>query len=241
MSNRRGFTLIELLVVIAIIAILAAILFPVFAKAREQARKISCLSNLKQLGIASNMYLQDYDEQFASGENWHGTTPQVDANFFLGNRFQLVPYIKNEKVWLCPSDSSWANSDTNAWPYTSYGTQLDFWYDCHYWNTKTLSDADGGAAGVGAVNASLSEPLDTTKPCQSNAVVPRQGVKLALIKTPVGKGMFFCQVGYHAGVSDLIIPPAGQRNVVYVDGHAKYDTMKAYAPTLTTGTNEPTR
>ena len=61
--KRRGFTLIELLVVIAIIAILAAILFPVFARAREKARQTSCLSNLKQVGLASNMYLQDYDER----------------------------------------------------------------------------------------------------------------------------------------------------------------------------------
>jgi prepilin-type N-terminal cleavage/methylation domain-containing protein len=63
-STRRGFTLIELLVVIAIIAILAAILFPVFARARESARKTSCLSNLKQLGLASHMYAQDWDELF---------------------------------------------------------------------------------------------------------------------------------------------------------------------------------
>src|SRR5512146_1538478 len=62
--KRHGFTLIELLVVIAIIAILAAILFPVFAKAREQARKTACISNIKQLGLASLMYVQDYDETF---------------------------------------------------------------------------------------------------------------------------------------------------------------------------------
>src|SRR5437763_907367 len=71
--RQRGFTLIELLVVIAIIAILAAILFPVFARAREAARKTSCLSNLKQLGLASNMYKQDYDESYPDSRPFWGS------------------------------------------------------------------------------------------------------------------------------------------------------------------------
>lgn len=96
MGRRRGFTLIELLVVIAIIAILAAILFPVFAKAREKARQSSCLSNLKQIGVAAMAYAQDYDELFNPGDflvdgadNWW---PHV-----------LYPYIKNTQIYRCPS------------------------------------------------------------------------------------------------------------------------------------------
>src|SRR5688572_2846551 len=82
--KRRGFTLIELLVVIAIIAILAAILFPVFAQAREQARTASCLSNLKQLGLGFKMYAQDYDENWPMGtypgpRNWE-VNPDVEGN-----------------------------------------------------------------------------------------------------------------------------------------------------------------
>lgn len=90
-----GFTLIELLVVIAIIALLAAILFPVFARARENARRSSCQSNLKQIGTAAMMYTQDYDERLvpqrttgADGKNWSGL---------------LDPYIKNVQIFVCPS------------------------------------------------------------------------------------------------------------------------------------------
>lgn len=93
--HRRGFTLIELLVVIAIIAILAAILFPVFAKARESARSASCNSNLKQLGVALAMYLQDYDERFMPNGQDIGITP-VD---------RLTPYTKNRAIWVCPSET----------------------------------------------------------------------------------------------------------------------------------------
>lgn len=89
---RRGFTLIELLVVIAIIAILAAILFPVFARAREKARQSSCLSNVKQLCTAALMYAQDYDDRlpFASnyGQYWY---------------MVLQPYVKNSQLFVCPS------------------------------------------------------------------------------------------------------------------------------------------
>jgi prepilin-type N-terminal cleavage/methylation domain-containing protein/prepilin-type processing-associated H-X9-DG protein len=91
-QRRFGFTLIELLVVIAIIAILAAILFPVFAQARESARKATCTSNLKQVGTATLMYVQDYDEMFPP--------TQDGANMVL-----CQPYLKSMAVWACPTIS----------------------------------------------------------------------------------------------------------------------------------------
>ncbi|MCD6362217.1 MAG: DUF1559 domain-containing protein [Armatimonadetes bacterium] len=93
---KRGFTLIELLVVIAIIAILAAILFPVFAKAREKARQTSCLSNLKQIALASLQYAQDYDEKLETYSSPH-----------VGSwREMIEPYCKNTQLFYCPSRKS---------------------------------------------------------------------------------------------------------------------------------------
>ena len=128
--TRRGFTLIELLVVIAIIAILAAILFPVFAQAREKARQTACLSNMKQMGTATAMYTQDYDESYyAHRYNCDGgtgtgsasaTCPQyLDANGNVTGDakaldsdslkryywcYLLQPYTKNFQIFRCPSN-----------------------------------------------------------------------------------------------------------------------------------------
>jgi len=121
-AARRGFTLIELLVVIAIIAILAAILFPVFAQAREKARQASCQSNLKQLGNAWMMYTQDYDECYQGPAGPTGVDFNTAAQFYPWTpdaqtgapaaptssawhtwAYVLMPYVKNEGVWACPS------------------------------------------------------------------------------------------------------------------------------------------
>jgi prepilin-type N-terminal cleavage/methylation domain-containing protein/prepilin-type processing-associated H-X9-DG protein len=113
---RRGFTLIELLVVIAIIAILAAILFPVFARAREKARQSSCLNNLKQLGLASLQYAQDYDEKFpslrvAAQMNVPQMAPyyewgwQSGYGYWYSFMFVLYPYVKNTQVFQCPTNN----------------------------------------------------------------------------------------------------------------------------------------
>jgi prepilin-type N-terminal cleavage/methylation domain-containing protein/prepilin-type processing-associated H-X9-DG protein len=105
-SRRAGFTLIELLVVIAIIAILAAILFPVFAQAREAARKTTCLSNLKQLGLGMTMYATDYDDQAVPWNLRYKDKNLYDANGVSLSWDRLIqPYIKSTAVLRCPSDS----------------------------------------------------------------------------------------------------------------------------------------
>ena len=110
--GQRAFTLIELLVVIAIIAILAAILFPVFAQARDQARKASCLSNMKQIGLALFMYTQDYDERLPTA---FAEVPSPDGGqaWVIPYDMQLMPYIKNENIFTCPSDGTRGWADNN--------------------------------------------------------------------------------------------------------------------------------
>jgi prepilin-type N-terminal cleavage/methylation domain-containing protein/prepilin-type processing-associated H-X9-DG protein len=124
MRKQCGFTLIELLVVIAIIAILAAILFPVFAQARESARKATCISNHKQLGNAAMMYAQDYDENLTPAGMRYPHKPLLcyecggdpgcmTSSYWSGARAwmdwgpMLQPYIKNEQIFRCPSRPDW--------------------------------------------------------------------------------------------------------------------------------------
>jgi prepilin-type N-terminal cleavage/methylation domain-containing protein len=110
-QRNSAFTLIELLVVIAIIAILAAILFPVFAQARERARAISCVSNMKQAGLALVMYVQDYDEtvppMFPENPAIKGGTVNITPLESL-----LEPYTKNTGMWGCPSGKKFSNYGT---------------------------------------------------------------------------------------------------------------------------------
>ncbi len=105
--KRKGFTLIELLVVIAIIAILASILFPVFGRARENARRSSCMSNMKQLGLGLMQYTQDYDELYpwgisVNGQGWRG----------VGWGGETAPYLKSRQIFVCPSDTARGNGNT---------------------------------------------------------------------------------------------------------------------------------
>ena len=146
----RGFTLIELLVVIATIAILAAILFPVFARAREKARQASCLSNIKQLSLATLMYAQDYDETLPVAI---GGTP--DGSLLWTTLELLEPYVRNRQLRRCPSDA------TGAVDLSGYG--LDRY--SYGWNKEAFAyrlPMPGPPPGPIRSLAGIPYPADTT-------------------------------------------------------------------------------
>ena len=154
--SRRGFTLIELLVVIAIIAILAAILFPVFAQAREAARKITCISNLRNLSGAIMLYTQDYDEELPLGAYSTGTD-------FLAWNDLTLPYTRNTAIWHCPS-SRLAKTDANGKITTHFG------YNVLYLTTLALDFSNANnhhAVSLAAIN----EPTDTVVMVDAQASV----------------------------------------------------------------------
>jgi len=154
---RRAFTLIELLVVIAIIAILAAILFPVFAKAREKARQTSCTSNLKQIGTAMSMYTQDYDEMMVNCYMYHDSG-QTKLAWFP----DLVdPYVKNAKVWICPSQAQvWTSTWKRDWLPVGVGPNFRT-LQVSYGGNDGMAGMPGGYYGfVGTSAAAVQKPAD---------------------------------------------------------------------------------
>ena len=113
--RRKAFTLIELLVVIAIIAILAAILFPVFAAAKESAKASTCLSNERQIGLATAMYATNHDETFPA---WAALNAPVNGGntWFMPPEMQIMPYVTTDKIFICPSDAG-LRQDPNSVPW----------------------------------------------------------------------------------------------------------------------------
>lgn len=173
--RKQGFTLIELLVVIAIIAILAAILFPVFAQARERARAVACLSNVKQLGLGLMMYAQDYDETMPA---MFAEVPCPQCNGVYNGipipyDQQIQPYIKNDQIYDCPGDShtlpGWVKSDGSYWDqkYRNSGKRRTYGYvgqvSTREWGQTNSGDPNTGMSvwGNGLPLAGMDAPADT--------------------------------------------------------------------------------
>jgi prepilin-type N-terminal cleavage/methylation domain-containing protein/prepilin-type processing-associated H-X9-DG protein len=241
MEARKGFTLIELLVVIAIIAILAAILFPVFARAREQARKASCASNLKQIDTGFLMYVQDYDEQY----------PPWTANACLaypGTQFALQfmypnlvgPYIKNGvnpttgelgQVWACPSVKAVFTLITNTYSYNYYG--VGGLSNCTGNNTLAAGYAPFNSQeyALPAALAVLGRPAETVV-IMDGAQLCRPPAYFSVNNSAVNVAVW----GSHDPGTGIVAPAGGpsttnpfvnklltgrQTNVAYADGHVK--------------------
>ena len=217
---RRGFTLIELLVAIAIIAILAAILFPVFARARDKAREASCTSNLKQIGLAMMMYVQDYDEMF----------PRFYMGPASGRAFSyydvIAPYTMNEQIQICPS---------GHWTYPGGGS------------TGWRRDFISGTGPYRHDMASSYAAVRSGRAVRMSPFVQGTPVAMAEVVRPAETVMFFetrTRQPYHAAdlgfdqdgtpsdeemrdngrLGYLKYRHGGRMNVAYCDGHVKTTT-----------------
>ena len=206
-THQNAFTLIELLVVIAIIAILAAILFPVFAQAREKARAISCLSNLKQSGTAFYMYVQDYDEtclKMGSGVDWWSL---------------IYPYTKNLQLYVCPDRSEQGSQ-------TSLGLTVGPKLPGYGYNWGPI-----GWRGGGLLGAQAADPVGNSYiPGVSLAAITTPAETFAFgdtYDTPrqtIGIGFALCT--FNGNANSQLRHQGGHFNFAFVDGHAKAVIMK---------------
>lgn len=197
MNLKKGFTLIELLVVIAIIAILAAILFPVFANAREKARQSSCLSNTKQLSMAINLYSDDYDESLPSVDLYNYKEAVIVAEDGSKNFNPILmckDYIKNTQISMCPSDNSkWKRAKIE-------GT------DTKAGNSYCYNMGMVNVADVGIMSVSLVSLNSIKKPSQFILMVDGDAVADCLTHYP----------------GSAALRHIGGFNVGFADGHSKY-------------------
>jgi prepilin-type N-terminal cleavage/methylation domain-containing protein/prepilin-type processing-associated H-X9-DG protein len=221
--KKSGFTLIELLVVIAIIALLAAILFPVFARARENARRSSCQSNLKQMGLGILQYTQDYDEQYPLGTNdyWNNT---ASGTVPAGGRYtwrQLIhPYVKSTQVMMCPSVSDRRSGIHMDDPATTVGGSflaLRSSYSANLRFMPDLSNVTPFSVSVGSVDA-VARKIIVAESSPTQDWSPN--VVCANDNWASGGGTNFRDKGFAGHL--------GTANYLFADGH-----VKAFKPTQT--------
>jgi prepilin-type N-terminal cleavage/methylation domain-containing protein/prepilin-type processing-associated H-X9-DG protein len=233
MRRQKGFTLIELLVVIAIIAILAAILMPVFAQAREKARQASCLSNLKQIGLGMQMYAQDYDETLPSSSVYGSCHPLHNVTWQScgsGTRIYswalwvkwIEPYVKNNQVYSCPSGPQTGSQAEFGPTWDRFKCNLGYsefiFHGAANWaRLAQLSSAPAGIANIAVVADSGWGPMfndwsnadSGSRQCRGDA--PDFGLyRIKYAVDPPWLNPLSCMVRHPSG-----------SNVVYADGHAK--------------------
>lgn len=231
--ENRGFTLIELLVVIAIIAILAAILFPVFGRARENARRASCQSNLKQISLGMAQYTQDYDEKWPSGTKGVG-----GVLFGQGWAGSIQPYLKSTQIFQCSSESSSATTPL---------VQVSYIYNFTIPQmSPSLAALNGPAksvvlAEVKGFTAVVGDPLEAG----STKFSPVGNGNVIANDTSGGLTACNATVGYHTGniaegnPGGCNADPARHfdgSNIAFADGHVKW--LKGRA--ISTGDNAST-
>jgi prepilin-type N-terminal cleavage/methylation domain-containing protein/prepilin-type processing-associated H-X9-DG protein len=198
-NNATGFTLIELLVVIAIIAILAAILFPVFARARENARRSSCQSNLKQIGLGIMQYTQDYDEQMMPAE------PAIPLGSSNNTAWPILvqPYIKSTQLFKCPSNQNSGNIRfTNETIPRSYQINAG--------DEGSATNGPGGPRPVRHQNSVGISALDS--PSTTILVVEQKSGNNSMMQNSN-------DLGNNAGYG--LLGHLGTSNFLYADGHVK--------------------
>ena len=180
-KTRSAFTLIELLVVIAIIAILAAILFPVFARARENARRSSCQSNLKQIGLGLLQYSQDYDELMVSDRFGLDSQSDNSANTNYKWMDAVQPYVKSTQLFTCPSDVDESGYSTRYVPHTQLGTGGTTSPSSQYFGSYGMAVYynAGANTGIGLAGRSLAQLNDAARTIwvSETAYNPNQGDK----------------------------------------------------------------
>jgi len=212
-SKKFGFTLIELLVVIAIIAILAAILFPVFAQAREKARQIACLSNEKQIGLALMQYLQDYDQTWPHQQ----FAPQPAGTPWYNWEFAITPYTKARDLFKCPSN-----------PFAQYPSFPEFDgsnYPISYAYNQVLGANWGENPQWNTTDAEIDAPASTVVVFESRMPFIALSCLNVFVDTPLGKWNnhtdYDPSVPQPSASWSALMQHAGRVNMVYADGHAK--------------------